>query len=495
MPDGSILPIVRYKEPVAAARWLCRAYGFRIQHEANGPSGDVAHVVLRHGDDFVLIGPLHGTVFDDWMVQPIEVGNRSTQAFYVTVADVDAHCADARKAGARVEMEPCNDDGGRFYLCRDPEGHLWSFGNAPHGAKLARSRPSSVIREEHRALGSRAVVGLAVAVGLAVGGSAALYFGAEPTAHAMVSWIGVAQRAGQAAHDGSAQALLERDRRVEAERLAAFATERLASAEAARAELKDMLDASQLHLAETLRQQQAADQALYISEMAHAEQLKDNRKALDAVALAKNQALQALRVEQQRGVDLQKAYDDAAQQLADAHRTSALLARDSESASVELERLQGASLSAEQAVEQATARLIAAQNAEMRLRGNLESAERQLGALRSRAADLEAQLKVSKVGAETAAQTAKGALAAAHANERVLREKLNAIEMELAELQSARGSKADRASPPEAVQRSRSGARERGQLSRAGAQRSIPATVVEDRALREFQKRYWGPGS
>ncbi|NJO32208.1 MAG: glyoxalase [Rhodospirillales bacterium] len=157
MLDGSILPIVRYKEPVAAARWLCRAFGFCVHDEACGPDGNVAHVVLRHGDDFVLIGPLHGTVFDDLMVQPIDVGNRSTQAFYVTVADVDAHCTDARTAGARVEIEPCNDDAGRFYVCRDPEGHLWSFGNASHGAKLARTRKPSVIREKHPALGSRAI--------------------------------------------------------------------------------------------------------------------------------------------------------------------------------------------------------------------------------------------------------------------------------------------------------------------------------------------------
>jgi uncharacterized glyoxalase superfamily protein PhnB len=36
----------------------------------------------------------------------------------------------ARQAGADIAMEPEDQDyGGRLYVCRDLEGHVWSFGS------------------------------------------------------------------------------------------------------------------------------------------------------------------------------------------------------------------------------------------------------------------------------------------------------------------------------------------------------------------------------
>ena len=51
----------------------------------------------------------------------------------VFVDDVDAHCARARAAGARIADEPKVHDYGedywadRSYGAVDPEGHLWWF--------------------------------------------------------------------------------------------------------------------------------------------------------------------------------------------------------------------------------------------------------------------------------------------------------------------------------------------------------------------------------
>ena len=49
---------------------------------------------------------------------------------YVMVADVDAHCARARGAGAQILGDPHGSPDGTFrgYSARDPEGNLWSFG-------------------------------------------------------------------------------------------------------------------------------------------------------------------------------------------------------------------------------------------------------------------------------------------------------------------------------------------------------------------------------
>ena len=46
------------------------------------------------------------------------------------VDDVDAHYARARDAGAEIVMEPADQDyGGRLYICRDIERHVWNFGS------------------------------------------------------------------------------------------------------------------------------------------------------------------------------------------------------------------------------------------------------------------------------------------------------------------------------------------------------------------------------
>ena len=43
--------------------------------------------------------------------------------------DADAHHARARAAGAEILLALEDQDyGGRGYTCRDPQGHVWSFG-------------------------------------------------------------------------------------------------------------------------------------------------------------------------------------------------------------------------------------------------------------------------------------------------------------------------------------------------------------------------------
>jgi len=45
----------------------------------------------------------------------------------VQVADVAAHCAQARAAGARVLSEPETGEHGSRYRVEDLEGHRWMF--------------------------------------------------------------------------------------------------------------------------------------------------------------------------------------------------------------------------------------------------------------------------------------------------------------------------------------------------------------------------------
>jgi uncharacterized glyoxalase superfamily protein PhnB len=139
MSTTTVSPILRCRDVKASAQWLCRAFGFRLQGQGDesGRSkeperlGDeqTDHVVLYSGDYVVLLCAASGSVLDSLLVEPGDVGGLGTQSCYITVEDVDAHYARAERAGANIQLPP-DDDGasGRFYVCRDPEGHLWCFG-------------------------------------------------------------------------------------------------------------------------------------------------------------------------------------------------------------------------------------------------------------------------------------------------------------------------------------------------------------------------------
>ena len=135
-------PLLRYRNPGAAARWLCEAFGFREHDSAQESDQHVKYILLGLGDSSVLVRPVSNSVFDDLMVEPSAVGGANTHVLYVTIPDAEAHCTHAKSAGAKVELEPQDDGlGGRFYTCRDPEGHLWSFGTNSYGR--SSSMPAS----------------------------------------------------------------------------------------------------------------------------------------------------------------------------------------------------------------------------------------------------------------------------------------------------------------------------------------------------------------
>ncbi|HEY7552603.1 MAG TPA: VOC family protein [Hyphomicrobiaceae bacterium] len=130
----AITPVLRYRDVGAASRWLCEAFGFQEHNRAQELGGYVRYVSLRLGDSFVLVRPVANSILDHLMVQPEAVGGANTQICYLTIANAADHCAHAEAAGATIELEPQDDGlGGRFYTCRDLEGHLWSFGTQTYG--------------------------------------------------------------------------------------------------------------------------------------------------------------------------------------------------------------------------------------------------------------------------------------------------------------------------------------------------------------------------
>jgi uncharacterized glyoxalase superfamily protein PhnB len=128
---ATVVSSLRYQDAPKAIDWLCRAFGFERHLVVPGAGDTIAHAQLTFGRGMVMLGSSgsHGGGFDELVKAPGEVGGVGTQSLYVIVDDADAHLARARASGAEIVLDVEDKDyGGRGYTCRDPEGHVWSFG-------------------------------------------------------------------------------------------------------------------------------------------------------------------------------------------------------------------------------------------------------------------------------------------------------------------------------------------------------------------------------
>jgi uncharacterized glyoxalase superfamily protein PhnB len=125
-----------YRDAAAMIDWLCRAFGFEVRLRVEGEDGGVAHSELTYGEGVIMVGgERRGAAqrFGADAASPLSVGGANTQQLMIYVDDLDAHCARARAAGARIASEPELHDYGaeywadRSYGAADPEGHLWWF--------------------------------------------------------------------------------------------------------------------------------------------------------------------------------------------------------------------------------------------------------------------------------------------------------------------------------------------------------------------------------
>ena len=106
-PSATIIPELPYPDPGAAAEWLCRAFGFTVRvrignHRVQMNAGDGAIVCVE--------------------------GEGGGSRVMMRVENVDAHCARAKAAGAKIAQEPQDHPyGERQYGVEDCGGHRWKF--------------------------------------------------------------------------------------------------------------------------------------------------------------------------------------------------------------------------------------------------------------------------------------------------------------------------------------------------------------------------------
>ena len=127
--NATVVPTMRYRDAPKMIDWLCQAFGFERRLVVPGENGTIAHSQLTLGNGMVMVG---SWTDDEWgkLVSTARDTGTVTGSVYVIVADVDAHYARAKAAGAEI-IDPIVDRpyGGRGYGARDPEGQIWSFGS------------------------------------------------------------------------------------------------------------------------------------------------------------------------------------------------------------------------------------------------------------------------------------------------------------------------------------------------------------------------------
>jgi len=125
-PRPSLSSALCYRDPKAALKWLEQAFGFETFMVITDAEGNLGHSEMRFGNGIVMIGT-------EWTADhksPASIDRKNTQTVHVHLdEDIDKHCARARAAGAEIIMAPETQFyGDRTYRARDPEGHIWTFG-------------------------------------------------------------------------------------------------------------------------------------------------------------------------------------------------------------------------------------------------------------------------------------------------------------------------------------------------------------------------------
>jgi uncharacterized glyoxalase superfamily protein PhnB len=121
-------PAMRYADARAAIAWLVKTFGFEENACYAADDGSVAHAELRFHDGMIMLGSARD---DGYPIKPPAERGGLTGSVYVAVpaAEIDAHYARTKAAGARIHADIHDTDyGSRDYAAFDLEGYLWSFG-------------------------------------------------------------------------------------------------------------------------------------------------------------------------------------------------------------------------------------------------------------------------------------------------------------------------------------------------------------------------------
>lgn len=137
-----------YRDVRAALDWLEKAFGFEISLLLEDAEGKVAHAEMSfHGARIGVAGEWGGGPLGPArMKSPAALDGQATQFCWIELPaqlDIDAHCAQARAAGARITQPPEDQFyGARTYRALDLDGHVWNFSR--HDREVSKAEAEAV---------------------------------------------------------------------------------------------------------------------------------------------------------------------------------------------------------------------------------------------------------------------------------------------------------------------------------------------------------------
>ena len=129
MKGATIIPTMRYHDAATAIEWLGKVFGFESRMVVPGDGGSIMHAQLTLGNGMVMLSSARSTEYDEYVKPPGDIGGIGTQSAYIFVEDLNAHYEHTVAAGGDVVLPLKTEDTRSGYSCRDPEGHLWNFGD------------------------------------------------------------------------------------------------------------------------------------------------------------------------------------------------------------------------------------------------------------------------------------------------------------------------------------------------------------------------------
>lgn len=126
---AKLVPNLVYYDADEAMRWLEQAFGFTVLLRVEGAGGRIDPAQLVRDDIMIMLSSVRTDEFGSHFDTPKAQGF-SSQGAYLIVDDVAGAYERALAAGAEVVIAMKEQDyGGEGFTVRDPEGHIWSFGD------------------------------------------------------------------------------------------------------------------------------------------------------------------------------------------------------------------------------------------------------------------------------------------------------------------------------------------------------------------------------
>jgi uncharacterized glyoxalase superfamily protein PhnB len=127
-----ITPVLFYRDPIAAIRFIEQAFGFEVAMLMTDDQGRLGHSELNYDGAAISVGgewQSEALLGPARMRSPASLDGAGSQFLRISLSEpIDQHCERARAAGARITQAPEDQFyGERTYRALDPEGHVWNF--------------------------------------------------------------------------------------------------------------------------------------------------------------------------------------------------------------------------------------------------------------------------------------------------------------------------------------------------------------------------------